>query len=227
MTLLRAPWLRLVRAPRRLVPSAVWAVLGIVVVVSAAGRGPSALDEALFGVFGGTALPLLAFTVVGALLGGERLQRSTAGLVSLGAGPRGAAVAHVAVAVSVAAVLGGALGLAVAMLARTPASPPLAVDLVALGQAGFLGGAAYAALFCVGSTLGPKGMGRGLVLLVDWVGGDGTGALGGLWPRAHVRSLLGDVLATPFPSRASAGILILLTLIFGLLATRLGARREA
>ena len=216
---LRLPLARLTRSPRASVAVVAWAALAVAAAAVLRRSGASATEGALTSIFGALALPLLSFAVVGAALGGDGLARSTRSFVAFGARPAEVALATIGVAVAASALVAAIVGAVVAALAHGPGDAPLAVDALTSAWVAALGGAAYASLFAFGASFGKRGGGRALVLAADWVLGSGAGAAGLFTPRAHVRSLLGGDAVMTLSGRASAGVLVLLTLAFAALAT--------
>src|SRR5262245_4414445 len=85
---LRLPIARITRARRGLVPIAAWTAIAFLAAFAERARASShAADHALLGTFGGIALPLLAYAIVGAAVGGDGLSRSTRALTAFGAPP--------------------------------------------------------------------------------------------------------------------------------------------
>lgn len=215
--LLRPAWARLTRVPGVWLPLSAWAVLALTLASWArmhfAARGA---DAVLLGGWSSLALPLLAYAVVGCVAR-DGLGAAARPLVALGVSPTRAAGASVLVAVlfsaGVCAVLGGAV------VAIAGSERPMLVDALTTAWVSGLAAAAYASLFALGATFGTRGSGRSVVLIVDWIVGDGHGTLGFLTPRAHLRSLLGG---TPL-DRASQGlsitVLAALIVMLGALAT--------
>jgi len=215
---LSLPLARLTRTPRAWIPVLAWAALALVSSVVLHRTGASATGGALQAIFGGFALPLLTFTMVGAVLGGDGLTRATRPFVAFGAPPRVIAVATIAVAALASALVAALVGGAVAALAHGSSDPPLARDVLTSAWVAGLGGAAYAAFFSFGASFGKRGGGRAVALVVDWVLGSTSGAAGLLTPRAHVRSLLGGDAVMGLSGRASAIALVALVVFFVALA---------
>jgi hypothetical protein len=86
-------------------------------------------------------------------------------------------------------------------------------DALASAYAAALGGAAYAAWFALGATLGRRGGGRTVLLVVDWVVGFGQGAMAIVPPRAHLRNLLGGAAPMGWSGHASAAALVMIALV--------------
>jgi hypothetical protein len=214
------PWARVARSPRAWGPIAAWFALAVVAAVTVARSGAPNAGDPLGGVFGPLALPFVAYAAVGATLGGDGLARSTRALVAYGASPARVAAVTVALAIAIAAAVACILGVLIAAIAHGPADPPLVRDLLTTGGVSLLGGAAYAALFAFGASIGARGFGRAWLLAADWVLGSSDGFAGVLTPRAHVRSLLGGEAVAELSGRWSAVLLVALTLFFAGLAVR-------
>lgn len=226
MTLLlaRIPALRLVRTPRAWLPIVAWTLLAIVVALSARARGAtSGADHVMRGSFAVLVLPLIAYGVVGATLGGSGLRGGIRGVVALGAAPRSAAIASVLVAITTAAAMCGVLGALVCALAHGSQDPPLVVDMAMSLGVSALGGGAYAAFFSVGAAIG-KGTMRSVLLAFDFIVGGGAGAGAILVPRGHVASLLGGPLCADLSQRTSSVMLVVLVVTYAWLAVVLGRR---
>ena len=218
--LARPPLARLTRRPRSVVTLAGWSLFALALAVAARVGGSSrGADHVLVGAFGGLALPLLAYAVVGAVVAGGSLSGSTAGVVAFGASPVRAAALTVATAVTSSTLLAALVAAAVAVAAHGAADPSPAVDAAASAYAGALGGGAYAAWFCLGATLGRRGGGRTAFLVADWIVGVGIGPLALLVPRAHVRCLLGGACPVELSGRASSVVLAGLGVACALLAS--------
>lgn len=222
--LARVPMLRLVRTPRAWLPIIFWAVLAIVIALAARAQGSTTgASHVLRGAFSFLVLPLASFAVVGAAVGSGGLRRGIRGVVSLGAAPRTAALATIAVAVLAAAALSALLAVIVCVLAHGSEDPPLAVDLLTSLWVGALGGGAYGAYFCAGSAI-LKGAMRGVFLAFDWIVGSGAGVGALLTPRGHVHSLLGGPLCADLSQRMSSTMLALLLVTYVILALLLTRR---
>jgi len=80
---------RVFRTPRALLALGAWGVLALGFALAARSRGSAnGADHVLVGAYGALILPLLAYTLVGAVLGARSLAASTAPLVGFGAAPR-------------------------------------------------------------------------------------------------------------------------------------------
>jgi hypothetical protein len=218
---------RLARTPRAWLTVAAWAGLAIAAAVyKRVDHAPHGADLVMLGAFGSVALPLLAYAIVGAALGGESLPRSGRSLVALGAGRASVALASLLVAMAAAALLCAVLGAGLALLAHAADDPPLLRDTLTCAWVSALGGIAYTALFGMGAAMGPRGAGRGVLLAADWIVGSGTSAGSVLFPRAHLRALLGGDPPLAMPQAACSGTLALLAVAFVAAATLLARRRR-
>jgi hypothetical protein len=222
---LRLPFARVTRSRRALLPVLAWLALAVGDAVARRHHlATHAADHALLDVFGAIALPLLAYSVVGGMLGGSGLVRATRPLVSFGAQPVAAALGAIAAAVLASTVLGGIAGALVVAVAHGAGDPPLAQDAITTAWIAGLGGAAYAALFTLGSAFSARGIGRPIVLALDWILGAGTAAGAVVTPRAHLRNLLGGAPPLELSQKMSAACLLLMTIVF-IACAALRARR--
>jgi hypothetical protein len=219
--LARPPWVRLLRTRRAWAAAGGWGAIALAFATAARASGSShAADQVLLHAFGPLVLPLLAYALVGAVVGARSLSSAVAPLVAFGARPARAAAVALAVAAAACAVAGGLLAAGVDLWAHGSADPPLGPDAMASAYAGGLGGAAYAAWFALGASFGKRGGGRVALLLVDWVLGASDGAAALFTPRGHVRNLLGGTALMDLPERASAGALVALAMACALIAIR-------
>lgn len=221
--LARGPLARLARTTRGWLPVVGWALLGVVGALVARTSHASGADRVLRASFGPIVLPLLAYGVVSAALGGAGLRSSVRGVVALGASPPRAALAAALVATIGSAVSAALIGVLLCVIAHGPTDPPLSADLPATFGVAFVGGAAYAAYFCAGSAIG-RGAMRGGFLVLDWLLGAAEGFGAVLVPRAHVASLLGGPACFELSRRVSSVALVLLAVGGLTLAVRLSRR---
>jgi hypothetical protein len=214
---LARPSLSRLGRPRPLLVLVAWVVLGLGFALAARSRGAAhGADHALVEAFGALVLPLLAYSLVGALAGPRSLPASTAPLVSFGARPATAAAVVVGIAVVTCGAVAAVLAPIIAVVAHGVSDPPAPGDALASAYVGALGGAAYAAWFAFGASLGRRGGGRTALLLLDWLMGLGQGVPSLLTPRAHLRSLLGGAPPMQWPERASAAALIVIAALCAL-----------
>jgi hypothetical protein len=226
VALIRPPLARLLRAPRTLLVAGSWCVLAVAVALIARSSSSShPTDNVLLGAFAPLVLPLLAYVLTGAVVGSRALSASVVPLVSFGATPVRAAMAAVVVAVVACAATSSLLAGAMTVLSHGSTDPPLGGDFIASAYGGAAGGAAYAAWFTMGASIGRRGGGRAALLVVDWVLGAGDGASALASPRAHVRNLLGGRPPMQLSERESAVVLAALALACGLIAVRRAHRR--
>jgi hypothetical protein len=212
-TLARPAVSRLLGSARTWAQLGGWGALAVAFALAARARGAAhGADRVLVDAYGALVLPLLAYAIVGAVLGARSLSAAIASLVAFGAAPRRAAAATLLVALGASAAVGAVLAAVVALVAHGAADPPLARDALASAYAGALGGAAYAGWFALGASFGKRGGGRTAFLVVDWLL-DGTGGVFALvTPRAHLRNLLGGAPPLELAERASAVALVVLAL---------------
>jgi hypothetical protein len=178
------------------------------------------------GFYASIALPFLAYSVLSGVLGRDGLGRAGLPFANFGAPPGKVAFWTVAIAVAVSAILGGGLGAAVDAIGHGPLDPRPMQDAVRALGAGAIGGAAYAALFAMGASLGTRGFGRSIFLVLDWAFGNGVDASALFTPRAHVRSLLGGAAPLEVPGRVSYVVLALMVVMFSLLACSRASRTK-
>jgi len=216
-----APALRLLRTPRTRMAVAGWFAIALAFGIAARWRGSAhGADHALLGALGPLVLPLLAYVLVGGVVGGHSLSHATAPLVAFGASPARSAAAAILVAAGACVVSGALVAAGVDVLAHGSTDPPLLRDALASAYAGALGGAGYSAWFALGSSFGRRGGGRPVLLVADWVLGASDGAAALVTPRGHLRNLLGGVPPLDLSQRASAVALALLATGWALVAWR-------
>lgn len=223
--LVRGPLAGVTRTRRGLIPMAGWSALAVALATVSRTTGHAGgAGHVLRGPFGGAILPLLAYGVVGAALGGAGLRRAVRGPVALGAEPARAACASALVAILSSALVGGLLAGLVCVIAHGPGDPPLASDLPATVGVALVGAAAYGAWFSAGAALGRRGGLRAVFLVLDWLLGV-PGGFGALFvPRGHLTSLLGGPACFDLPRRASSVLLVGLVFAYLALTVRLGRR---
>jgi hypothetical protein len=223
--LARVPAARLTRTPRSWLPVAGWLLLGLAMAaVARSEAAPNGADHVLVGAFGALVVPLLAYAVVGGVLGGGSLRASVAPVVALGA-PRGRSSAvTVGLGMLLAAVLCAALGAVLAAVAHGVDDPPAARDALVSAYAGALGGAAYGGFFAFGASFGRRGGGRAALLVVDWLVGSNGTALALLTPRGHLRNVLGGLPPWELTERTSAVVLLAFALALAAVAIRRASR---
>jgi hypothetical protein len=216
---------RVFGTPRAWMTLGAWCVLALGFALAARSRGAAnGADHVLVGAYGALILPLLAYSLVGAVVGGRSLGAATVPLVRFGAAPGTVAAVTVAFAVTTGVVVGAAMAAVVAVVAHGVGDPPLATDALESAYAGALGGGAYVAWFAMGASFGKRGGGRTALLVLDWILGLGRGAVAVLVPRAHVRSLLGGTGPLEWSGRASAVALVVIAMVCAAIAFRRAAR---
>jgi hypothetical protein len=205
---------RVFGTPRAWMTLGAWCVLALGFALAARSRGAAnGADHVLVGAYGALILPLLAYSLVGAVVGGRSLGAATVPLVRFGAAPGTVAAVTVAFAVTTGVVVGAAMAAVVAVVAHGVGDPPLATDALESAYAGALG-----------ASFGKRGGGRTALLVLDWILGLGRGAVAVLVPRAHVRSLLGGTGPLEWSGRASAVALVVIAMVCAAIAFRRAAR---
>lgn len=222
MTLTRAILGRLGRNRRGLLAAGAWAGLALASALRLRGAATGA-DDALRRFFPLVVLPLLVYAIVSATFGGRGLRPSLRGYVALGAAPARAGLVALAVATAVSALASAVVAVAVCVIAHGPGDAPLVADVPLTFVSAFLGGAAYAAYFSAGSAFGSGAL-RGFFLAADWVIGSAAGFGALFTPRGHVASLFGGIRCFDLSRRASSVMLLVLTVGFFLLGSRLARR---
>jgi hypothetical protein len=225
IALARLPVARLLRTPRAWLGLGAWIAfaLGFAVWLRL-DHGTGAATRVLVGFFAPLVLPLVALGVVSAITANAGMGRVTRPLVALGASSGRAALAATFVGAAASAFLGTLLGVALVAIAHGDGDPALGRDLLTTAWVSALGGATYGAYFSFGACVGPRGAGRGMLLVFSWLLAEGSGVGTLLSVHAHVRSLLGGVAAGDLSQRGSAIALAILAGVSTLLATWRGAR---
>jgi hypothetical protein len=219
--LARLPSARLLHSWRAGIIVLGWCLVAVAFAVAARANGSShAADHVLLGAYGPLVLPLLAYTLVGSVIGPRSLSASVAPSVAFGARPAEAATVAVIVAATACACACGLSAAVVAFVAHGSADPPLGRDAFASAYAGGLGGVAYAAWFVLGASFGKRGGGRSVLLVADWVLGASDGAAALMTPRGHIRNLLGGTPPVDLSERASAGALVVIAVVCAAIAVR-------
>jgi hypothetical protein len=219
VALARPPMARLCRTPRVWLAVAAWYALAIGVARSSQGA-----SHVLVGIYAALAVPLMAYAIVGTVLGTRGIANCTQSLVTFGAPPARTAAVAILVAMTQCALAGAALAAAVAVVAHGPGDPPPARDALASAYAGALGGSAYAGWFSLGTAFGRRGGGRTLLLIADWVLGATRGAGALFTPRAHLRNVLGGAPPMDLSEAASAFALVVLAVVCTVAATQRARR---
>ncbi len=217
----RAPWVRLSRAPRTWIVVGAWTLFIVALALTVRRSGMAhAADRILLEAYGPVALPLLAYGLVGAIVGARSLSSAVAPVKAFGADPTRATAGAVAVAMMTCAVVCGLLAAAADATAHgAPLSGGALKDALASAYGGALGGAAYAAWFALGSTFGRRGGGRFVFLVGDWALGSSDGFAALVTPRGHLRNLLGGAPPMELSERASAALLLALAVFCAVGAT--------
>ncbi len=150
-----------------------------------------AADRALIGAAFGIALPLFSYAVVARATEGRRWESAVDVIARHGLDRRTAALGVILACAGVLALAGLVLGALTATVAHGFGDASWLRDALSSGSVGAVAGAGYASWFALGSAFGREGGGRFWLLIADWMLGGGTTALAVVWPRAHVKNLIG------------------------------------
>jgi len=175
---------------------------------------PEAADHALVGATFGLALPLLAFVTLGRATGSSRLDAAVWEVARHGGNRRLGAAGLVGVSALFLGLCGAALAALAVLVTRGWGDATLARDVLASAWVGLLGGICYGCWFALAAGFGATGGGRTAALLLDWVLGSGTTALAVLWPRGHLRNLLGAEPVLQMPQWSALVAVLLLSLVY-------------
>jgi hypothetical protein len=167
------------------------ALAGLCAALERANSVPLAADRALAGAACGLLLPIGAYFLIENLCSGRALNEMLRVATRHGTNGRAAALGALAVTAAVAAVFASALAAVSVLVARTPADPQWVPDAARSVPVAALGSLGYVCLFAMGSVFGPRGQGRSVLLVADWLLGSGSSMLALPWPRGHLRDLLG------------------------------------
>jgi hypothetical protein len=155
--------------------------------VSAAGASDRALVGAAFGI----ALPLFAYAVVARASDGRRWDGALDVIARHGIDRRLAALGVILACAAALALAGLVLGMLTATVAHGFGDPSWLRDGLSSASVGAVAGVCYTGWFALGSAFGREGGARFWLLVADWLLGSGTTALAVVWPRAHIRNLIG------------------------------------
>lgn len=175
--------------------------------------------QLLAGVTFGLVIPLFSFALSGRIDAGLRALLSAL-WVRHGAGRRAFALGSLALPSALTALLGLlgaalAVGLGSASAGRTalqlePEITVASIGVSTLVAVSVLAALSYTAYLALAELLG-GGWGRALFLVADWLFGSSSGALGVIWPRAHLRALLGGASVLGMSHLETSGCLLALT----------------
>lgn len=224
LALARLPVARLFRTRRAALPLLGWCIVAFGATLLTRRANASSVDRALLGAFVPFVMPLVAYAITSAALGGEGIASAARPLVRFGASPRASALAAGLVASAACAIAIGAIGALLVVAAHNSADPPLGRDVLLTAYAASLGGAAHGAFFVLGSAVGARGGGRGAALVVNWLFGASPGWASILVPYTHSRSLLGGAPAVTLSEAESAWALAAI-LVVSLLVAAARVRR--
>src|SRR6187401_3626112 len=159
--------LRRAKSPLLIVGVFFAAVVAVVVALVERRLGPGAVDRTVTGITFGLALPLVSLSIVHRTCGTHRLDQSFTELARHGADRRGLAFGQIAAGISICGGFGTVLGMVSVLAARGVHDPALLHDLWSTATVGAWAGAAYACWFAAASSLGKRGGGRTLFLVLD------------------------------------------------------------
>ncbi len=204
IALVHLPIARIFRTRRAALPLLGWCIVAFGATLLARRASASSVDRALLGAFAPFVMPLIAYALASAALGGEGVVSAARPLVRFGASPRASALAAGLVASLASAIVCGVVGSLLVVAAHNAVDPPIARDVALTAYASSLGGAAHAAFFVLGSAIGARGGGRAVALVLNWLFGASPGWISILVPYTHSRSLLGGAPAVTFSQPESA-----------------------
>jgi hypothetical protein len=177
----------------------------------AAGR---ALEGQVFGFIVPVALLWISMHV----LEPARLDTSASPLARFGQSRRTVALGLIAASMVTGALVAAVAAAITAAAAHDPTAPSLALDLYTCAWIGALTACAYAGLFALGATFGPKGGGRYWALGFDLLFGGTSGVAALLAPRAHAQNLLGGEPPLLLSQPSSLALLVVIAAGFTSLA---------
>jgi hypothetical protein len=212
---------------RVLVTHALWAALltwtlSAAVALAEKRTAPyGAAERALEGHVFGLILPLALLFTSTRVLEPVRLESATLPLARFGLSRPTVALGLISASMLAGALLAAVAAAITALVAHDPTAPSIAVDIVTCSWIGALTAAAYAGLFALGSTFGPRGGGRLVALALDFILGATSGFGSVLSPRAHAQNLLGGEPPLLLAQPVSAALLVCIAVVFaGLAAAR-------
>jgi hypothetical protein len=165
----------------------------------------------------GVALPLLAYFASELVFSATRLDRAARVVARHGVSGRAAGFGF-CLALGLALALGAVLMTVAALFSAYPtADSRLWSDLRLSVPIAVVAGAAYAGWYALASSFGRLGGGRKWFLGLDWILGSSTGSLSLLWPRGHVRNLLGGAPVAELSQSWSFGVLVVGTSLAALI----------
>jgi hypothetical protein len=183
----------------------------------------AAADRGLIFAGFGLVFPVLAFLTAELTLGGRRLDRAARVVARHGVSGRSSGLG-MCLALAGACVASALLVAASALFAAYPLSDArLWSELVLVIPIATLAGLSYAGWYTLASSFGTRGGGRKWLLGLDWVLGASASWFSLLFPRGHVRNLLGGTPVMEMSQGWAFGVLVVGT---GL-ATALGLLRSA
>lgn len=166
----------------------------------------------LLGAVFGIAVPLYSFALVTKVVL-ERRHGHRSGWSRFGVNRKRYALGELAPAVGWSAMFAATAGLVAVGCAGAPTSAGSIADVLSAVWIGICGALLYCLLFAAAGTW-MGGRGAGVVLIFDWLLGSGSGAWSAVWPRAHLRSLLGGEPILDLSQAASCAVVGVLVAVF-------------
>jgi hypothetical protein len=210
---------RLLRRPTLLTAllGAALVLVGALIETRAGSAG--AVDRALAGTFR-LVIPLVCFALSAEAAGRGNLREGLWPLARYGLDRRDLALGVTATTLAASALLSALFAAGSVLVAHTPSSPPLLLDLFQSTWIGALTGLAYAAWLGFAGTFGKRGGARFLPFVADFLLGGSTSFIAALFPHAHAHNLLGGGgplhLAQPASTALLLGMTVVLTLLTAL-----------
>jgi hypothetical protein len=198
-----------------------WALAAVVALAEKRIAPDGAAGRALEGQVFGLILPFALFFSSTRVLEPVKLETATHALARFGLSRRWIALGLISASMVAGAVLAAVAAVLTALFAHDPTVPSIAADTFTCGWIGALTAAAYAGLFALGSTFGPRGGGRFAALALDFILGGTSGFASMLSPHAHAQNLLGGEPPLLLAQPASAALLVFIAAAFsGIAAAR-------
>jgi hypothetical protein len=200
-----------------------WAALfgsALVLVVAFVERnaGPmGAVDRCLTGTFG-VVIPLVTFVVVFEASARTNLAESVWTLARHGLSRRALALGELLAMTLTSAALAALLAILAVVLAGGQKLPAVLGDALTSAWIGALTSAAYVGWLAAFATIGRRGEGRVVPLLVEYAMSGSTLMFAAVFPRVHAVNLLGGPAPLSLPQGASAGFLAVAAVLLDLIA---------
>jgi hypothetical protein len=179
-----------------------------------------AVDRALLRDCFGVIFPLTAYALFERACRAGRLDGTVRPIARYGASGRRAMLGASLLLLGVTAAAGTMFAGVTVLAARGLSDPALLADVALSCSVGALAGAAYASWLVLASGVGRRGSGRKWLILLDFVLGSSGGSLAVVWPRGHIRNLLGAEPLFGQTQRTAASLLLVTSVVAVLLALR-------